>query len=216
MNKFKAVIFDIDGTLTPQVSWTSLTSDLGGSVADHLAIYEDLRSGKLGLAQSKAKLIELWQSTGRANETQIQQIFEAWPIRQAAYPLVEYLKAQGYHICLITGSLGIYAKHVAGKLGVEDYYANAELHFDAAGKIVDFSYETDQAKVKLAQLQEYCQRHNLQPQDCLPIGDSDNDLELFKATGNGLLINDNQHTSEELRLAAWKVVNSLQDVRLLI
>ena len=61
MINFKAVVFDIDGTLTPQVSWTAFTKDIGGSVVEHLAIYEDTLNGKLGLDDSKRKLLEMWR-----------------------------------------------------------------------------------------------------------------------------------------------------------
>lgn len=43
----KAIIFDIDGTLSPEVSWLALTRDLGASVEEHIQIYKNYKEGKL-------------------------------------------------------------------------------------------------------------------------------------------------------------------------
>lgn len=217
MGKRKAIVFDIDGTLTPQVSWTAFTRDIGGSVADHLAIYHEHLEGKIGLDESKARLLKMWQVTGKAKKDHILQTFEAWPVRPEAYPLVEWLKQGGYQICLITGSLGIYAKYIAGKLGVDDYYANAELYFDDKGDLTGFHYTTNQAEIKLKHFEEFCSKYNLDPTDCIPIGDSDNDIGLFRKTRKGILINGGvENIAKELREAAWKEVSSLEAVKYLL
>jgi phosphoserine phosphatase len=43
----KAAIFDIDGTLSPEVSWTELTHRLGTSVEEHLRIFGKYRRGEI-------------------------------------------------------------------------------------------------------------------------------------------------------------------------
>jgi HAD superfamily phosphoserine phosphatase-like hydrolase len=216
MSNFKAAIFDIDGTLTPQISWTAFTRDIGGSVARHLAIYTDHLNGNIGLDESKRQLLEMWQATGKASRDHIEQVFETWPVRPEAYKVIEELKRRGYLICLITGSIGIYAKHMAEKLGVENYYANAELYFDNNGDLIDFHYTTDQADVKLAHLKEFCAKHDLRLQECVPVGDSNNDVEIFRETGNGVLLDDSTEVTDELRGVAWKVIDSLEDLLTLI
>lgn len=213
MSKYKAVIFDIDGTLTPQISWMAFTRDIGGSVAQHLAIYQDHLNGAIGLDDSKRQLLALWQATGNANKQHIEQIFETWPIRPEAYEVIEALKKRGLLICLITGSIGMYAKHMAHKLGVEQYYANAELYFDAQGHMIDFHYTTDQADVKLAHLTEFCAKNDIKITDCIPVGDSNNDIEIFNRTGNGVLLDDSTEVTEELRKAAKTTITSLLELK---
>ena len=56
----KAVVFDIDGTLTEHNSWYAFTRDIGGSEAEHLAIYEGQRKGDIGLEEAKQRLLEIW------------------------------------------------------------------------------------------------------------------------------------------------------------
>ena len=212
MTRIKAIIFDIDGTLTPQISWTAFTRDIGGSVAKHLAIYQDHLNGSIGLDDSKRQLLELWQATGNAKLSHIEKMFDAWPVRPEAIEVIDELKRRGYLICLMTGSIGIYARHIADKLNVEHYFANAELYFDNDGNMIDFHYTTDQADVKLAHLTEFCALHKLQITECMPIGDSNNDIEIFKRSGNGVLLDDSSEVTNELRAASKNTIKSLTEL----
>lgn len=186
-------------------------------MADHLGIYQDHLDGRIGLDESKTLLLKMWQATGNAKKEHIIKVFETWPVRPEAYPLIAWLKQNGYEMCLITGSIGIYAKYIAEKLGVGDYYANAELYFDEQGDLVDFHYTADQAEIKLKHFEEFCAKYNLEASDCIPIGDSANDIGLFRKTGNGILVNGGvEKIAEELRQAAWKEVSSLEAIRSLL
>jgi len=214
MKKFKAIVFDIDGTLTEDTSWTALTRDMGGSVADHLAIYNRLKVGTINFDESRRQLLDLWQKTGNHSHEYILEQIAKWPIKSDAAPLIEKLKADGYILCLITGSVGIYAKYIAERLGIENYYANAELHFDGNGYLVDFDYDIHQSDVKLRQFLEFCKRLRLEPQEVVSVGDSDNDIELFKLTGNGVLVGESP--SEELSEAAWGRIRKLSELTKLL
>jgi HAD superfamily phosphoserine phosphatase-like hydrolase len=214
MKKFKAIVFDIDGTLTEDTSWTAFTRDMGGSVADHLAIYGELKGGNIGYEDSKRQLLGLWGNTGNHSRDYITEQIAKWPIKSDAEPLIEKLKADGYILCLITGSVGIYAKYIAERLGVENYYANAELHFDGNGYLIDFDYDIHQSDVKLRQFLEFCKRLRLEPQEVVSVGDSENDIELFKLTGNGVLVGESP--SVELSEAAWERIRKLSELTKLL
>lgn len=212
MNDVKAVIFDIDGTLSPENSWTAFSRDLGSSVAEHLAIYQDHLTGKIGLDESKRMLLKLWLATGNANKHNIEQMFASWPLRNDAQDVVEWLKQKGIRVCLITGSVDLYAKHIAERLGVSDYYANATLVFDDNGNLDNFDYTIDQAEIKLRQLREFCAKYDINEKECVAVGDSDNDIELFRHTGRGVLINDSD-VADELAKTAWKSIDRLSQLK---
>jgi phosphoserine phosphatase len=112
---------------------------------------------------------------------------------------------------LITGSVDLYAETIARRLGVADWYANTPLVFNNADNLVDYHYEQDQAAKKLQQLQYFCAKHRLEPRECLAVGDSDNDLELFRATRHGILLTA-EGQSDDLRDAAWREAAHLSDV----
>ncbi len=207
----KAIIFDIDGTLTEEHSWTALTRDLGASVEDHLKIYDDMRAGLIDLAAAEIQLCDLWRATGRATKENIVNFFESWPLRPDAKDVVAELKKAGYKICLITGFADIYAEYIAGQLGVVEYYANTVMVFDDLGQLSSFSYKPNQAEVKLQQLQDFCHRQVMSVTDCVAVGNGENDVELFKATQNGVLI-DSLNASQEVRDAARTTITSLSDI----
>lgn len=212
MRKYKAVIFDIDGTLTRHNSWRSFTHGIGASVEDHMKIYGDHLSGKISLEESKRLLLKMWQATGKANRSNIDRLYEEWFIREDAQELIDWLRSQQYRIYLITGSVGIYAQHIAARLGVADYISSAELYFNDAGDLVDFHYTADQGAAKLVQMQDYCNHQRIQPNECVPVGDGDNDIELFRVTGNGILI-DHDRVSDRLRDTARWTVKELAHIR---
>lgn len=187
MNKAKAVVFDIDGTLSPDVSWLALTRDLGGPVEQHIQIYTDYKAGTIDYPTSKSQLIDLWRTTGKANKTFFARLFDALPLDPAAERIVQAAKV-GHLVCLITGSMDMYAETVAKKLGIENWYANTTLHWDTDGNLVDMDYELNQAAKKLEQFGEFCGLHSLEAQDCLIVGDGENDELLFEVCKRGVLL----------------------------
>lgn len=129
-NNIKAVVFDIDGTLSRDVSWTKLTLLLGASVPDYLKIYEDFKTGKLEYEESKRLLFKLWRGEGDLYRNKLKKIFDNWIIKEDAIPVFSYLKSKGYIICLITGSFDLFAQIIAEKVGADFWYANTILHWD--------------------------------------------------------------------------------------
>lgn len=187
MGKSKAVIFDIDGTLSSEVSWLALTRDLGAPAAQHVQIYADYKEGRIDYAASKEQLIGLWRATGNANEAFFTQLFEALPLDLMAEKIVQVAKT-GRIVCLITGSMDLYAQIAARKLGVNQWYANTILHWDDQGNLYDMDYELNQADKKLEQFSRFCEEHRLDAKDCIVLGDGENDEKLFEACKRGVLI----------------------------
>lgn len=210
----KAVIFDIDGTLTPDVSWTALTRDLGTSVEKHLEIFHGHRDGKITHETSKRELLKLWQETGNANKAFFQKLFMEWPLKDGAGELIDYLKSKGYLICLITGAADLYAEVIAKRLGIKDFFSNSQFIWDDNGKLKDFHYDIKQDKKKLEQFLKFCREQSLDPRDCAVVGDSHNDTELFSATGNGIAVN--SKNSHHLEKIAWKIISNLNEIKELL
>src|SRR5574338_496920 len=104
MVRSKAVVFDIDGTLSPEVSWLALTRDLGASVEEHIRIYKDYKEGQITYEESKHQLIGIWRATGNANKPFFQKLFESWPLNSAAKQVVDHAR-KNHTLCLITGSM---------------------------------------------------------------------------------------------------------------
>lgn len=213
MLKPKAVIFDIDNTLTDDVSWLKVTELLGASVEAHIDIFDKFTKNELSYEVSKRQLIQLRQDTGNNTKSFWEGILADWPLNPEAKPLVDYVVAQGYKIALVTGSLDIFAASVARQLSVPSWYANTEMTWDDEGNLVDFHYVRDQAAQKLVHLTEFTKQHDIALHDCIVIGDGDNDIEIFKATGRGIAIGKDNPV---LMNVAWKNVENLHEIKNII
>lgn len=209
MRKFKAVVFDIDETLTPTISWTDFTKRLGASPDAHLKIYNDYREGRITYLESRIRLLGLWHSTNNTTRSFIEQTFASMPLNPDAMPLIAWLKQKPVKLCLISGAIDVYVQQIAKTTQIADAYANTRFTFDSDDKLLDYDYVLDQSGKKLQQLGAFCAKYKLQPGECAVVGDSDNDTQLFTATGRGILIG----TNETLKPLAWRTARSLKDVR---
>lgn len=207
----KGVIFDIDGTLSPVVSWLELTTALGASADRHRQIFDDFRANRISYEESRAQLIGLWHATGRATRQNIAAIFNDWPFDPFADQLVADLKSHGVVVGMITGSFDLYAQIVARRLGVDHWYANTRLVFSDDGVLISYDYVRDQPTKKLESFQQFLLETKLAATDCAAIGDGPNDMELFRATGRGVFIDHMLGTEDvsTVRASAWQSVPDL-------
>ena len=210
-DKIKAVVFDIDGTLSPHVSWTKLTALLGASVPELNRIYEGLKSGNAEYEESKNAVLKLWQSGGKLSKVRLEEIFNNWELKPETGFVIDSLRSKGYVICLITGSMDLYAEIIARRLGIDFWYANTILHWKENGELQDLSYELDADKKKCEQFAEFCSKQSLLPTECVVVGDDANDVGLFKLSKHGIAAK--SPTSSFLDSVAWKRINNLSQLK---
>lgn len=214
MTKITTVVLDVDGTLTPQNSWTAVTEALGSSASQHMDIYYKYSEGLLDDTSAKQLILQLWGRTGRPTRQTLSAILRALPIRPEAHNLIQWLKYNQFNICLISGSMDVYVSLVAGQLDIASYFANATLLFDCRGTLADFNYFLDQSAKKVEQLQAYCDQNEIPPEEIAVVGNSLNDLGIFDYTDHGILLEED--FSPHLREHSWKVVHNLLDVKAIL
>ena len=214
MTKIKAITFDIDTTLTYGTSWLTITRDLGASVNTHDFIYKEFKENRLSYKQAKEQLLDLWKATGNDNKEFFTEIFEKILFKKGALEIINYVKSKGIIVCLITGSVDLYAKVISERLGVDNYFANTELIWDKNGRLVDFHYDRNQSAKKLEQFLHFCSNKKIDPFDCFIVGDDENDIDLFKFTKKGIAVeSENLH---KLKPYAWRVISNLLEIKKLI
>lgn len=213
-NSIKAVIFDIDGTLSPDISWTKLTLQLGYSVPNHMEIYEKFKNGKLEYNEAKKALLSLWTASGPLSKSRLEEMFKSWALKDDAIPIFQYLKSKNYITCLITGSMDLFAQVITQRVGADFWYANTDLIWDSDNYLKDFIYEINASEKKLRQLQEFCKRNSLELNECATVGDDKNDIGLFRATKNGIVIK--SPTSKALEPFSWRKIETLIDLKKLL
>ncbi|HRI36535.1 MAG TPA: hypothetical protein PK765_05775 [bacterium] len=78
--QIETIVFDIDGTIAPGVSWLRMTEQLGASVAEHERIYRDMIAGITDLNEAKSELVALWGATGNARKDLFREMFDLFPL----------------------------------------------------------------------------------------------------------------------------------------
>ncbi|WP_406436934.1 HAD-IB family phosphatase [Streptomyces sp. NBC_01613] len=206
----RAVVCDLDHTLTQRSSMVELCRALHAPPAETAMLFRKHQAGELSHSQSRQALLELLRHSGRAHRTNIEAAFHAMEIKDEAVRLATALRERAVPLCLISSSAQLYVDIMTERLGAADGYGNGQLLFDDAGQLkdLDFTAETDQLKAD--QLHRFTTRHALDARDVIAIGNGRNDLLMFEATRRGILVTTTTSTQHAHR--AWTTVHSLDEV----
>jgi phosphoserine phosphatase len=185
--KIKAIILDLDQTLTiDTASWLQFTSLLGADSKIHTDIYNKFREGKLSYIEAKKELIELWRTVSKLDRESIREKFMKIKLRKGALQAVDYLRHR-YELCLISGAIDVFVDIMAEKLEIINRYASTKFIFDASGILVDFHYTLSRGEEKVGFLHNFCDKNNINPINCVAIGDGDSDMPIFNEVGFPIL-----------------------------
>lgn len=209
----KVITFDIDTTLTHEVSWYLLTEQLGADPKTHREIFNDYLADKITYPVAKSRLIKLWQNTGNCNKVFFEKIFQNTKLKNDTKDIINYFQSKGILICLITGSVDVYAEIISKRLGIENYYFNTKLIWNENNDLVDFDYDKNQGALKLNQFKEFCLINNISLKEAYVVGDDENDIELFKYTKHGIAVK--SPSSHKVEKYAWKVIKNLTELKFL-
>jgi phosphoserine phosphatase len=213
--KIKAVIFDIDGTLSEDISWTKITKELGASVPNHENIYEDFKKGNLSLEEGQKAIVTLWRGKdGILNKDRLLEILNHWILKEDAVSIFTYLKEKNFITCLITGSIDLFAEVIAKRVGADFWFANSKLIWDKNGYLENIIYEPNAGDKKVEQFLEFCKINHLKPGECAIVGDDSNDIQLFEMTKNGIAVK--SPTSHVLTSVSWRNVSKLDEIRTIL
>lgn len=204
----KVIITDVDATLTERTTWYELTERLGGSSFKHADLFTKFLRNELSFSQIKKELFKIWRTNGPVHKDQLVEIFRDIPLRGEAYSVINSLKEAGYTLCLISGSIEMFIEEIARKFEIEHYFGNSKFCFDEKGYWVDFEYTKDEGHLKLEQFNDFLKKTGFKPEECVAIGDGDNDLELFSIVP-GIVVNSK---SEHLKELSWGEVKYLPRV----
>jgi HAD superfamily phosphoserine phosphatase-like hydrolase len=210
MNKFKLICFDVDGTLVDGVSWLSLTKGLGCSPEKHIDIFNRAQKGEISFDEGERMLTRMYKESGNATREFIGNLFSEIEPKLEATETISYLKKKNYKIYLISGAIDIYVEEIAKKLEVDGFYANSSLEFAKDGVLEKIYYRDNQGEVKVEQLNKLIRGLGIKMNEVVFIGDSDNDIEVFKETGYGIAI---EPSTKKLKSVSWKRIDSLEQIR---
>ncbi len=211
MSNKKLICFDVDGTLTEtKSSWAFLTGNLGCPVEKVVEIYEKTKNGSMSFEEGVDSLEKMYFESGKASKQNIQDIFNKISLRDDAKETVDHLKQSGYGVYLISGSIDLYLDIVAQKVGADGFFGHASFDFDNSGVLAKINYGREQGPTKARQIKELSRKLDVPDRQVIFVGDSRNDIEAFKLTGNGIAIYPYDRELEEI---AWKKIKSLSEIK---
>ncbi len=210
MNKLKLICFDVDETLVDGISWFLLTKGLGCSLQKHIDIFNRATRGEISFIEGERMLTKMYKESGNATRKFIRNLFSEIKPKPEAGKIISYLKKKNYKIYLISGAIDIYVEEMAKKLEVDGFYANSSLEFTENGFLEKIYYRDNQGEVKVEQLNNLIRKLGISMNDVVFVGDSDNDVEVFKKTGHGVAV---EPSSQKLKSVAWKVIDSLEQIK---
>lgn len=180
-NKPKAVIIGIDKLVSYTESWYEFISEVGINVDHHRKIYSALKKEALTWEEAKGKLFGILRDKNHnITKDRFIRVFERMEISGDAYNTIFEIKRMGFKIGIISGSIDLIVETIAKKLRIEDWYANTDLIFDDHGLWQDIIFRQNEAEVKKSQLEDFLSKHKLKPAECLIVGHSHSDVEMFK------------------------------------
>jgi phosphoserine phosphatase len=121
--------------------------------------------------------------------------------------IIKTLKNDGYAIAIISGSFDMAVKQVAKRAGIEHAFGCASIVFDENDMLQDVVTHGDESSAKLALLTELAQSLGVPLSQCACIGDGENDIAMFEATGCGITFR-----GSPIESSAWRVVDSIDEI----
>lgn len=194
----RLAVFDLDGTLKrARDPYVYLHQRLGTWEASQVFFQKGL-AGELEYDEWLRLDAALWRGIPRAT---IEAAFRENPYLPGAVEVVEALVQSGVRVALVSTGVSVHAEQVQADLGVH-YVTCNELLFEkgvATGKARAHVPEGGKGRI-VAELQA---RLAVTPQECLAVGDTSSDVDMFRLARLGVAVNPD---SERVRAAAHLVL----------
>lgn len=199
------VAFDLEGVLVDERSWISLHEHFGMKerAAGNLAAYTD---GKMGYKELMRRDISLWP---KAHADEINSVLSKFILAEGAEETVKGLKKKGYAVAIISSGIDILAKKVAKALDIPYVLANG-LEFDRTGHLTGCGIERVALGKKEHALESLAKYLELDPKQCVAVGNSDRDAGFLASSGLGVAYGREAH--EGLDKAAKLKIKNLTEL----
>tara|TARA_B100000579_G_scaffold428121_1_gene437790 strand:- start:240 stop:917 length:678 start_codon:yes stop_codon:yes gene_type:complete len=176
-SEVKCVIFDCDGVLVDSVSsWKTLHDHFG---TDNSLNLKRFINGELTDVEFMSSDIKMWKD--KQDPIHRDVLFRAYSgvkLMEGARELVAELKDKGVFVAIVSAGVDIFVSSIAAMLKVDDWIANG-FKFNDDETLSDEGICRLHASKKDVVIKKLMSMHNLSPEDCVSIGDSEMDLSMI-------------------------------------
>jgi glucosyl-3-phosphoglycerate synthase len=185
-NMKKIIVLDIDDTLTTDGSWERLNLAAGMTAEEDYFLYKQFADGVITYNEWTLAIETHYRRHNKLTSDIARHVLTTYSLREHVLDTVHQLQTDGHRLILITGGFLTTAAHVANQLAIDDYYAVTDIIFFEEGTFEKFVSQGEEGEAKLNILTSICEQESINIRDCIAVGDSINDIPLFRATGNGV------------------------------
>ena len=194
---------DVPGSEHPLSQWPAIAAALGPeAVAAELATQKRWRAGEYsGYLEWVEATCEIHKRFGLTKEI-IEKLVKNAQLMPGAAELVHYLHNAGFKTTLVTGAVKSFADRVQSELKINHSFAACEYFFDSRGRLESWNTLPCDYKGKMNLMKVVIEEHGVGSQDCVFIGDGENDVPLAKSVGFSVCFNGHR----ELRAVSTIVI----------
>jgi len=209
--KYKLVAFDLDGTLADGTDSVWATLHEFFCLKNHprrLELREKFWSGKINYRRWAIEDLKLLKEHG-ANKETVMKAIASIRLMKGARETLKQLKAYGCRLAIVSGSFQIVLEKVMPDYKrFFDYVYISRIFFNVDGSIKGIEAKHD-FKNKSKSLVEIFRKEKIKSEDCVFVGDHDNDVEIAKTAGLSIAFNSK---SEKLNAVCDAVIRK-KDLR---
>jgi phosphoserine phosphatase len=188
---YKLICFDLDGTLIDEIIfiWQAIHDAVDTPLEIRRKAMDDFFSKKITYAEWARHDVELWKQKDVTKE-RLKEIIAPLKLMPGALETIFELKKQGMKIAIISGSIDIALEHVFPNYEelFDEVYIN-KLIFNEDGTIKDLISTKFDLEHKATALKQIAERDGLSLNECVFIGDHDNDIHVAETAGLSIAFN---------------------------
>lgn len=211
MQDIKMICFDLNKTLIEENSWLNLNLAMGVTQEEDGMLMKWGGEGVIDDKTGQNILCNIYRTRGDVSRQNIDKIIKSYTFVDGAEGLVKYCQGKGYEVALISGAMDSLVEDVAKRLNIGLYQAGNYFIYDMDDQLISIDAPENDGQQKAKQLEELCRKLGIDVKEVIVIGDGANDVELFDMTGRGITFIDSIISDK-----AWKVVDSLDDIKSII
>ncbi|MGI0013132.1 MAG: HAD family hydrolase [Nitrososphaera sp.] len=182
-NRFKSVVFDVDGTLISEASSWVLVHNYFGTAAQAKQNLMRYEKGEIDYPTFMRSDISLWPK--RLQLQDIKKILSKYTLDPDAKPVIEKLRSAGIKVVFISAGIDTLTEQVASVLAPDDYLANG-LEIDDEGYLTGNGIFRVDLINKQEAMKKILDRLSCPYSACVAVGDSRFDVSMLKSAGCGV------------------------------